>query len=141
MCQGAEEWLELTRDPEITKTNIRNIPTKVVGEGIGVVEAPRGTLFHHYNTDEKGIIKKANLIVATGNNYAAMNISIRNAAKSLIKDGKVDDGLLNMVEMASRAYDPCFGCATHTLPGQMPMEASIYDHKGRLYRVLRKNMD
>jgi len=96
---------------------VRNIPTDVAGEGIGQVEAPRGTLFHHYKTDDEGIITKVNILVATGNNNAAICMSVKRAAEKLIKNWKVDDGILNRIEMAFRAYDPCFACATHTLPG------------------------
>ena len=98
------------------------IPHDTPTEGVGVVEAPRGTLVHHYVTDENGIVRKANLVVGTTNNHAAICLSIKRAAQGLIRRGReVNEGLLNMVEMAFRAYDPCFGCATHSLPGRMPM--------------------
>ena len=106
-----------------------------------MVEAPRGTLIHHYKTDEKGIIQKVNLIVATGHNYPAMNMSIKKAAQGVIKKGQeVSEGLLNMVEMAFRAYDPCLGCATHTLPGQMPLEVVIHDSNGEVIKRLSRNL-
>jgi F420-non-reducing hydrogenase large subunit len=133
---AAERMLELAEDREITDPNIRNIPTSIPGEGIGVVEAPRGTLIHHYKTDTKGIITEANLIVATVNNAAAICMSIEKAAKGLIKGGKVSDGLLNMVEMAFRAYDPCFACATHTLPGKTPIFINIRDEQGNIIHTL-----
>ena len=133
---AAERALELARDPEITSADIVNLPTETPKEGVGVVEAPRGTLIHHYQTDDRGIITKANLIVATQNNSAAINMSIEKAAKSLIKKGKVSDGILNMIEMAFRAYDPCHACATHSLPGRMPLEVNIYDCNGELVRKL-----
>jgi len=139
LLYATERTLELVKDPQITSDKIRN-PVGKPGEGFGVIEAARGTLFHHYKLDKNGLIEKANLIVATVNNAGAINMSIRNAAMGLIKDGKVNDGLLNMVEMAFRAYDPCFGCATHTLPGQMPMEVKIYNSKKQLYKTLRHNM-
>jgi F420-non-reducing hydrogenase large subunit len=128
--------VELVNDPEITNSNIRNIPTAKPTCGIGVVEAPRGTLFHHYETDENGLIKMANLIVATQNNAARIAMSVDKAAKGLIKKGHVNDGLLNMVEMAFRAYDPCFGCATHAAPGHLPLAANIYDHGRKLIRQI-----
>ncbi len=129
MLYAAEHLLELCQDKDITDPNIRNIPTATPSEGIGVIEAPRGTLIHHYQTDSNGIIQKVNLIVATVMNNSAMNMSIKKAAQSLInKNHKATEGLLNMVEMAYRAYDPCIACATHTLPGQMPLEVVIYDH-------------
>lgn len=97
------------------------------------MEAPRGTLTHHYITDEKGILKRANLIVGTTNNYAPISMSINKAARGLIKKGsEITDGVLNKIEMAFRAYDPCFGCATHSLPGQMPMTVRVFDLQGNL---------
>jgi F420-non-reducing hydrogenase large subunit len=127
---AAERLLELCRDDEITSPEVRNIPTATPDEGVGVIEAPRGVLIHHYRTDGRGIIEKVNLIVATVMNNPAMNISVREAARGLIKKGQVaSEGLLNMVEMAFRAYDPCMACATHALPGQMPLEVVIYNHK------------
>ncbi len=132
LLYAAERLLELSQDPEITSPDIRIIPTATPDEGVGIVEAPRGTLVHHYVTDEKGVIKSANLIVATVNNAAAINMSVKKAAMGLIKPGaKITEGLLNRIEMAWRPYDPCFGCATHSLPGQMPMEVIIYDSQGR----------
>ena len=129
---AAERLLELCQDKEITDPNVRTLPTETPTEGVGVVEAPRGTLYHHYQTDANGMVKKVNLIVATGNNNAAMCISIKKAAQGVIKAGKpVSEGLLNMVEMAYRAYDPCIACATHSLPGQMPLEVVIYDSEGK----------
>jgi F420-non-reducing hydrogenase large subunit len=123
---AAERALELANDPEITGTDIRNVPTGVVGEGVGVVEAPRGTLYHHYKTDRQGIVTSVNLIVGTTNNNAAISMSLKKAAQGLIKpDGEISEGLLNEVEMAFRAYDPCFGCATHTLYGEMPLEVTV----------------
>lgn len=132
LLYAAERMVELVQDPEITSPNIRTIPKATPDEGVGIVEAPRGTLVHHYVTDEKGVIKKANLIVATVNNAAAINLTVKKAAKGLIKPGKkITEGLLNRIEMAWRAYDPCFGCATHSLPGQMPLEVVVYDSQGR----------
>jgi F420-non-reducing hydrogenase large subunit len=129
--------LELSRDKDITSTDIRNTPGKP-GEGVGIVEAPRGTLIHHYQLDEDGLAKKVNLIVATVNNAPAICMSIRDAAKGLIKGGVVNDGLLNMVEMAFRAYDPCFGCATHFAVGEMPMTVNIYNSDKQLIKVVKR---
>jgi F420-non-reducing hydrogenase large subunit len=136
MIYAAERIVELVNDPEITSPNIRVIPSAKPSIGIGVVEAPRGTLFHHYETDDNGIITKANLIVATQNNAARIAMSVDKAAKGLIKKGQVSEGLLNMVEMAFRAYDPCFGCATHSLPGHLPLCVSIYDRERNLVQQL-----
>ncbi len=130
---AAERLLELCQDEEITSPDVRTIPTATPDEGVGVVEAPRGTLFHHYQTDKNGIVEKVNLIVATAQNNPAMNMSIKKAAQGLIKAGQVvSEGLLNMVEMAFRAYDPCIACATHALPGQMPLEVIIRDADGNI---------
>ncbi|AXA34794.1 MAG: Ni/Fe hydrogenase subunit alpha [Candidatus Hydrogenedentota bacterium] len=138
MVYAAERMNELINDPEITSTEIRRLPTEVPSVGIGVVEAPRGTLIHHYETDERGVLTKVNLIVATQNNSARMAMSVEKAAKSLIRGGQVDDGLLNKVEMAFRAYDPCHACATHSLPGQMPLIARIRDQRGNVVREIRR---
>ena len=135
---ASERVLELARDPELTSPDIVNLPTQTPKEGIGVVEAPRGTLIHHYQTDDRGILTKVNLIVATQNNSAAINMSVEKAAKSLIKNGEVPDGILNMIEMAFRAYDPCHACATHSLPGGMPLEVNVYNSKGDLVRKLKR---
>ncbi|HNH05299.1 MAG TPA: nickel-dependent hydrogenase large subunit, partial [Anaerolineales bacterium] len=136
LLYAAERWVELVTDPEITSADIHTKPTQIPTEGIGIVEAPRGTLTHHYWTDELGRVTKVNLIVGTTNNYAPIQMSTHKAATSLIKDGVVNEGLLNMVEMAFRAYDPCFGCATHSLPGQMPLEITVRDVDGNPVRVL-----
>jgi F420-non-reducing hydrogenase large subunit len=140
LLYAAERVVELATDPEITSPNIRTVPTEKPTEGVGTVEAPRGTLTHHYWTDERGIVTKVNLVVGTTNNYAPMSISIRKAAESLIHKGTVvHQGLLNRVEMAFRLYDPCFGCATHSLPGQMPLQVAIRDHEGKVLEVLEQN--
>lgn len=139
MIQAAETMEKLLNDPDITSPDVRRIPTAVPKEGMGVVEAPRGTLFHHYRTDERGCITMANMIVATANNAARIAMSVERAAKALIKSGHVTEGLLNKVEMAFRAYDPCLGCATHSLPGHMPLAVRIYDHQKRLIRELRQD--
>jgi F420-non-reducing hydrogenase large subunit len=139
MIQAAERMNELVHDPEITSPDLRVLPTATPTVGIGVVEAPRGTLFHHYETDERGLIRKANLIVATQNNAARIAMSVEKAAKGLIHKGQVSEGLLNQVEMAFRAYDPCFGCATHALPGEMPLEVVLLNARGEVIRTLRQN--
>jgi F420-non-reducing hydrogenase large subunit len=130
LLYAAERMLELAEDPEVASPNVRTIPTEIPTEGVGIVEAPRGTLTHHYATDENGILTMVNLIVGTTNNNAPIFMSVRNAAKALIHDGNVNDGILNMVEMAFRSYDPCMSCATHSLPGQMPLELIVRDPRG-----------
>jgi len=139
LLYAAERWVELATDPEITSPNFHTIPTEKPTEGVGIVEAPRGTLTHHYTTDERGVLTKVNLVVGTTNNYAPISMSVNKAATSLIKKGTVvTEGLLNMVEMAFRAYDPCFGCATHSLPGKMPLEVTIRDAEGNPVDVLKQ---
>ncbi|MBU1866240.1 MAG: Ni/Fe hydrogenase subunit alpha, partial [Actinobacteria bacterium] len=96
---------------------------------------------HHYQTDENGIITAANLIVATQNNAARIAMSVDKAAKGLISAGKVDDGILNKIEMAFRAYDPCHACATHSLPGAMPLVVTIRDQQGEQVARLSRDLD
>jgi F420-non-reducing hydrogenase large subunit len=139
LVNAAERMGELAADPEIVSPDVRTIPTETPTVGIGVVEAPRGTLFHHYATDERGLITMANLIVATQNNAARIALSVDKAAKALVHGPDVDEGLLNEVEMAFRAYDPCFGCATHSLPGQMPLIVEIRGLDGELVREIRRD--
>jgi F420-non-reducing hydrogenase large subunit len=141
LLYATERWLELAADPEITSSEYRVLPTQTPTEGVGCVEAPRGTLTHHYTTDERGILTKVNLIVGTTNNNAPICMSVKKAAQSLIHKGQVSEGLLNMVEMAFRAYDPCFGCATHSLPGQMPLEVVLHDAQGQVVQRLAQFVD
>ena len=139
LLYSAERALELAQDKEITSPDIQAELPNVPEEGVGIVEAQRGTLTHHYWTDEKGIITKANIIVGTTNNNAAISMSLKKAAQGLIKKGvTVDDGILNMVEMAFRAYDPCFSCATHSLPGKMPLEVIFRNTKGDITRQVKR---
>lgn len=131
LLYAAERMLELITDPEITDPNVRIAVTNTPDEGVGCVEAPRGTLTHHYWTNENGILTRVNLIVGTTNNNAPITMSIKKAAAGLIQKGTViSDGLLNRIEMAFRNYDPCMSCATHSLPGQMPLEVIIRSPDG-----------
>ncbi|MCS6965098.1 MAG: Ni/Fe hydrogenase subunit alpha [Thermoflexus sp.] len=139
LLYAAERMLELARDPEILDPRVRTLPAAVPREGIGVVEAPRGTLIHHYETDERGLITRANLIVATQNNAARIAMSVDKAARAVIRNGEVDERILNQVEMAFRAYDPCHACATHALPGQMPLLIRIYNPRGEVVREIRRD--
>jgi F420-non-reducing hydrogenase large subunit len=136
MIAAAERMIDLLNDAEITSPDLRAIPSAKPSVGIGAVEAPRGTLFHHFETDDNGLITKANLIVATQNNCARIAMSVEKAARALIRKGQVSEGLLNRIEMAFRAYDPCFGCATHALPGHLPLAVSIFDHERKIVRTL-----
>jgi F420-non-reducing hydrogenase large subunit len=139
LLYAAERIVELTNDPEIASDNVHTVPTETPTTGVGIVEAPRGTLTHHYWTDERGVLTRVNLIVGTTNNYAPISMSIKKAAKSLITKGTVvTEGLLNRVEMAFRAYDPCMACATHSLPGRMPLEVTIRDARGNPVEVLKQ---
>lgn len=139
LVYAAERMSELAADPEILSPDVRTLPSATPAEGVGVVEAPRGTLIHHYRTDEHGLITAANLIVATQNNAARIAMSVDKAARWLIKGNEVDDGLLNQLEMAFRAYDPCYGCATHSLPGQMPLLVQIHRPDGDVVREIRRD--
>jgi F420-non-reducing hydrogenase large subunit len=139
MMYAAERMQELAAHPELTDPAVRTLPTETPREGFGIVEAPRGTLIHHYQTDERGVIEKANLIVATQGNAARIAMSVEKAAKGLLSGKEVSDGLLNMVEMAFRAYDPCFGCATHTLPGTMPLAVNVRGPDGEVLRTIRRD--
>ena len=129
MVQNAETLRAYCSDPEITGDRFRVIPDRITGEGVGIVEAMRGTLTHHYTCDEKGICTSANLIVGTTNNNAPIHMVTKKVASAMIRPGvEPTQGILNRIEMAFRAFDPCFSCATHSLPGRMPLEARI--HKG-----------
>jgi F420-non-reducing hydrogenase large subunit len=137
LMYATERGLELVKDPEITSKNIRNKPGKP-GEGVGIVEAARGTLIHHYQLDENALAKKVNLVVATTHNAPGICMSIKNAAQGIIKNGVFNDGLLNMVEMAFRAYDPCWACATHFAVGEMPLEVNVFDNNKKLVKSIRR---
>jgi F420-non-reducing hydrogenase large subunit len=138
MLQNVEMLERYCADPEITSPEFRVIPKRITGEGVGIVEAMRGTLTHHYTCDKNGICTSANLIVGTTNNNAPIQMVTKKVAQALIQPGKEpNNGILNMVEMAFRAFDPCYSCATHSLPGQMPLQVSIYK-RGELYRRFQR---
>ncbi len=141
MLYCSELALRYARDERLTCPEVRIVPTRTPSEGVGVVEAPRGLLIHHYWTDDKGIVERANLIVGTTHNYAPIHLSVQRAAEQILA-GSVDpeEPLLNMIEMAFRAYDPCFGCATHSLPGEMPMKVNIHGPDGELQRTLQRGL-
>jgi len=139
LIYAAERLQELSSDPQIVDADVRTLATQIPREGIGVVEAPRGTLIHHYQTDEKGVIRKANLVVATQNSAARIAMSVGKSAQAYVKAGNVSDGILNMVEMALRAYDPCLGCATHSMPGSMPLLIRARNPHGKILAVLYRD--
>ncbi len=136
--QAAEHNVAIANEPQLTSKDIRNMNLRLKNKGVGVVEAPRGTLFHHYETDNEGIITKVNLIVATQNNSAPICMSVKKAAQEFVRGPDVKEGFLNMVEMAFRAYDPCLSCATHALPGTMPLTVNIRDTEGKVIRTISR---
>ena len=136
LLNAAEKVQRLAGDESITGPDIR-AELGTPDEGVGIIEAVRGILIHHYKTDDRGIVQEANLIVATTHNKGPINVAVRRAAQAFIRDGRVDDGLLNMVEMAYRPYDLCLACATHNLPGRSPVRLDVYDHRGELCRTLK----
>jgi NAD-reducing hydrogenase large subunit len=136
MLNCAEEIKALVEDEGICGKDIWVTSRQINEQGIGVIEAPRGTLFHHYWVDSSGRILKANLIVATGNNNLAMNRAVSEVAHEFIKDGNVTEGILNRIEVAIRCYDPCLSCSSHAL-GHMPLEVTICGPDGAVRQVLR----
>jgi NAD-reducing hydrogenase large subunit len=136
---AAEKVKVLLDDPDILSKDILNTRQDFKGVGVGVIEAPRGTLFHHYWTNPMGQLQKINLIVATGHNNWAMSHAVDSVAKTYINGQQVREGLLNRVEAAIRAYDPCLSCSTHAV-GQMPLEVEVVDAQGAPVQTLRQNM-
>ncbi|MGA3317588.1 MAG: Ni/Fe hydrogenase subunit alpha [Candidatus Korobacteraceae bacterium] len=139
LLYAAERMRELAHDDRLLAPEYRLLPTALPTEGVGVVEAPRGTLIHHYHTDEHGIVLRANLIVATQNNSARIALSVDKAAKGLIHGGDVPEAVLNKIEMAFRAYDPCNACATHAFPGDTGLGVRVHDGKGNVIAELRRD--
>ena len=138
LLYAAERMKELADDSSLWKTEYRRLPTAAPTEGVGVVEAPRGTLIHHYQTDDRGVVRSANLIVATQNNAARIAMSVDRAARGLIHGGNVPEGVLNKIEMAFRAYDPCNACATHA-DGTARFVLTVRNAKGEvLSRIVPK---
>jgi F420-non-reducing hydrogenase large subunit len=139
MIYCAERAVENASDPDIISSDIKKTDLVPGGRGVGCVEAPRGTLTHDYTCDDKGIVTACNLVVGTTNNNGPINVDVAHVAKALIHNFDVSPGLLNMVEMAFRAYDPCNSCATHSLPGQMPLTAEIRNADGSIYDVVSRD--
>jgi F420-non-reducing hydrogenase large subunit len=138
LVYNAEITIRLLDDPEITYSETRTKVEPRAARGVGCLEAPRETLIHDYTTDADGILTNVNLIVGTTHNNAPINMSVRQAAGSCIKNGKYDQGILNRVEMAIRAYDPCFSCATHAIGNIMPVRIEIYDCSGERLDTMMK---
>jgi F420-non-reducing hydrogenase large subunit len=125
-------------DQDLSGEKVPEPQERVAGEGAGIVEAARGTLIHHYKTDDNGLVTNANIVVATIQNNPAMEMGIQQVAKEYIKPGvEVDDKIFNLMEMVIRAYDPCLSCATHTMDGQMRLATvEVYDSEGNLVKKL-----
>jgi F420-non-reducing hydrogenase large subunit len=136
LVYNAEYVMQLLNDEDITSKEIRVKVTPRAARGVGCVEAPRGTLIHDYETDANGLVTDVNLIVGTTHNNAPINMSVKKTAMDNIKDGKYDQGILNMVEMAIRAYDPCLSCATHDLDGSIPVKVDIVNSAGEIIDTL-----
>ena len=125
----------LLEDPDILSTDIQTSGRVTNAEGVGIIEAPRGTLWHHYWVDENGKLERVNLIVSTGNNNWAMSNAVDSVAKTYLDGNNITEGALNRIEAAIRAYDPCLSCSTHAI-GQMPLELSFVDRAGNEVRRL-----
>jgi F420-non-reducing hydrogenase large subunit len=140
--QAAEAVEALAADPELGGREVRRVPAPLAGpaEGVGAVEAPRGTLFHHYAADREGLLTGVNLVVASQQNGGPVQISVRKAARALVRGGEVDPALLNQLEMAFRAYDPCNACASHALPGELPLVVTLRGPDGAVREVIRRRV-
>ena len=132
-----EDAERILNDPQVTSTHIQHHGRWNYEEGIGSSEAPRGTLFHHYKTDETGKLLKVNLLIATGQNNPSMNRSVLEVARQYVNGSDVQEGMLNRVESTIRCYDPCLSCSTHAL-GQMPMVIRLVDKAGTLVKEIER---
>ncbi len=135
LLYAVERAQQLVEDDEIVSREVRVPVTRQAGEGVGVIEAPRGTLIHHYVADDLGKLEKVNIIVATAHNYAAMDQAVNNVAQKVLNGAEVTENLLNQVEMAIRCYDPCLSCATHQL-GKMPLDLEVINTQGEVVKRL-----
>jgi NAD-reducing hydrogenase large subunit len=133
-----ERIAETVDDPAITDKRIRAHAEVNNMVGVGVSEAPRGTLFHEYHVNSDGILQKVNMIIATGQNNLAMNRTVKQIAQYHINGGKVTEGVLNRIEHGIRLYDPCLSCSTHAV-GQMPMVVEVYDAHGALVDQVKRD--
>jgi NAD-reducing hydrogenase large subunit len=134
---GIERIQQLLEAPDILSSNVRAFARCNNGEGIGVAEAPRGTLIHHYKVDDQGLITWANLIIATGHNNSAMNRGVLQVAKHFVNGNKLQEGMLNRVEAVIRAFDPCLSCSTHAA-GRMALDIELRDAEGTLVDELKR---
>jgi NAD-reducing hydrogenase large subunit len=135
---AVEKVAVLLDDPDILSTEILNTVHDYQGVGVGILEAPRGTLFHHYWANSQAQLERVNLIVATGNNNWAMSHAVDSVAKTYVKGPMVQEGMLNRVEAAVRAYDPCLSCSTHAI-GQMPIYLEVFDSQGSLLQTVLRD--
>jgi len=135
---AVERTRELLHHPDILGRDILNKKFNFKGEGVGVIEAPRGTLFHHYKAKPSGQLEIVNLIVSTGHNNWAMSEAVDSVAKTYVKGPDVQEGMLNRVEAAIRAYDPCLSCSTHAV-GQMPIKIDVHNSKGEITQTLKRD--
>lgn len=135
---SVEEAEQILLDSQVTSKNIQTHGRWNYNEGVGSSEAPRGTLFHHYVTDDSGKLTKVNLLIATGQNNPSMNRSITEVARQYVHGSDIKEGMLNRVESTIRCYDPCLSCSTHAI-GKMPMQLEIFNHNGKLIREQFEN--
>jgi NAD-reducing hydrogenase large subunit len=133
-----EKMAETVDDPEITDTRVRSRAGVNRPVGIGVSEAPRGTLFHEYHVDENGILQRVNLIIATGQNNLAMNKTVKQIAQAYVNGAKLSEGILNRIEHGIRAFDPCLSCSTHAV-GQMPLHVQLLAPGGQVLDEVRRD--
>ncbi len=138
MLYASERILELVQEEDITSNDLVNYSGELQRKGVGVVEAPRGILFHHYETDENALITMANLIIPTTQNNPSICMDIKKSASKLITNGNISEGILNRVEMAFRAYDPCLACSTHALPGRLPIRILVLSSDGQLIKEITR---
>jgi len=131
MLHAVERIEEMIADPELLSEDVRTKAMPNRREGIGSCEAPRGTLFHHYFVDADGVVRKANLLIATAQNNLAMNQAVEQAARHFVLPKQLREGMLNRVEAAIRCFDPCLSCSTHAL-GQMPLVVEVRNRCGEL---------
>ena len=135
---AAERARILLEDPDILSNDILNTSTNIKEQGIGIIEAPRGTLIHHYWMKPSGQLTKVNLIVSTGHNNYAMSTAVDCVAKTYVRGPNITEGMLNRVEAAIRAHDPCLSCSTHAI-GQMPMKVEVFGPSGKLFQIIDRN--
>jgi len=135
---GFEELKRLLDSPDILDPRVRAFAGPNALEGVGCSEAPRGTLLHHYKIDSNGVIRWANLLIATGHNNLAMNRGLKQVAQNFVKSARLTEGMLNRVEAVIRTFDPCLSCSTHAM-GAMPLVVSLVDPQGRVVDTLRRD--